>query len=569
MITSRLRPGRTAANLAAAMVLASLLIPSAEASEAVEPAAVPDYPAVGPVFPLGDGSAPRSGVTSLSPGVTYRVYSQGTAARDGWAVWVRFPDGQEMTTVAATAAAYAQDLRDAGFPAEAVPLDSPATTDTYAMTLYGVHVGPYGTAAEAANTRTRLKEAGHPSTRTFFTAETNPDSRGPWQIRVVTVAPGAQVDVRTEHGTDVSTSQTVKQMANASGALAAVNGTEFDIASPNNADFMGYEGVPQGLYVRNNVLLGAPNNGRTALLLKAAGGGHRITETTSRTWASVPGKGERDVDGVNRVAGQILGCGGVGGDFRESANGPQPWTAPVRNGTCYDPDEIVVFRPEWGASTPEPAPKWAGTPVTEAVLNGNWEVLSVRNARGPVPAGGRVLQGIGRGGAWLGSLTPGDKVTPRTTITDPEGALVTSPTFSAVAGGTPALLRDGQIMINPAANGMAHASCVLPAPANGCRPSGVLTSRHARTLAGLSADGHLMLVTIDGRNPGYSVGVTLPEAAQVMRWLGASDAVGLGSGGDTTLVVGGSLYNRPWDEWEDTALRERRLSNAVVVVPRS
>ncbi|MER5633310.1 phosphodiester glycosidase family protein [Streptomyces nitrosporeus] len=569
MITSCAPRGRAAAGLAAVLLASSLLAVPAGASAAATRADVPDYPAVDSGFPLGDGTAPRSGVTRLGPGVTYRVYSQGSAADDTWAVWVRFPDGQEMTTVAATATAHAQGLRDAGFPASVMPLDSPATADTYAMTFYGVRVGPYGTAAEAANARTGLKESGYASTRTFFTAETNPGSRGPWQIRVITVAPGAQADVRTEHGADVSGSQTVKQMAAPAGALAAVNGTEFDIASPNNPDFLGYEGVPQGLYVRNNVLLGAPNNGRTALLLNAAGGGHRITETSSRTWVSAPGKGEREIDGLNRVAGQVLGCGGVGGDFRQSADGPTPWTAPLRNGTCYDPDEIVVFRPEWGAVTPGPARKWAGTPVTEAVLNGDWEVLGIRHEPGPVPAGGRVLQGIGRGGAWLATLTPGTKVTPRTTILGPDGASVTSPAFSAVAGGTPALLRDGRIMLNPAANGMAHVSCRLPAPGSGCRPSGVLTARHARTLAGVSAEGHLMLVTIDGRNPLYSVGASLPEAAQVMRWLGARDAVGLGSGGDTTMVVGGSLYNRPWDEWEDTAPRERPMSTAVVVVPRS
>ncbi|XIE81967.1 phosphodiester glycosidase family protein [Streptomyces sp. SBR177] len=116
-------------------------------------------------------------------------------------------------------------------------------------------------------------------------------------------------------------------------------------------------------------------------------------------------------------------------------------------------------------------------------------------------------------------------------------------------GGTPALMRDGQVWLNPAANGMAHVSCVLPAPVTGCPPSGALTSRHPRTLAGISPEGHLMLVTVDGRNPGTSVGATLPEAAQVMQWLGARDAVGLGSGGDTTLMVGNTLYNRPWDHW--------------------
>lgn len=78
-----------------------------------------------------------------------------------------------------------------------------------------------------------------------------------------------------------------------------------------------------------------------------------------------------------------------------------------------------------------------------------------------------------------------------------------------------------------------------------------------------------MLVTIDGRNPGAGVGVTLPEAARVMEWLGARDAVGLGSGGDTTLMVENTLYNRPRDQWSDTASHERAVSNAVVVVPRS
>ncbi|CAM5256429.1 Phosphodiester glycosidase domain-containing protein OS=Streptomyces microflavus OX=1919 GN=G3I39_14390 PE=4 SV=1 [Streptomyces microflavus] len=34
-----------------------------------------------------------------------------------------------------------------------------------------------------------------------------------------------------------------------------------------------------------------------------------------------------------------------------------------------------------------------------------------------------------------------------------------------------------------------------------------------------------------------------------MKWLGAEDAVGMGSGGDTTLVAKDTLYNRPVDDW--------------------
>ncbi|MFJ3904622.1 phosphodiester glycosidase family protein [Streptomyces sp. NPDC090025] len=560
-----LRRRRHAAGLVSALLLAPLLGAPADAAE---PAPVPDYPPLGPAFPLGDGSAPKSGLTQLAPGVTYRVFSQG-AADGSWAVWVRYADGQEMTTSTTTAETRAKELRDAGFPAAAVvPLPSPATADTKAMTLYGVHLTGYPTADAANAARTALNTAGFPSTRTFFTAETDPASKGPWQIRVITVAPGAQVDVRAEHGTDVSGSQTVKQMAAPLGALAAVNGAEFDIDSVNNPGFMGYEGVPQGLYVRDGVLLGAANNGRTALLMNAAGGGHRIAETSTRTWLSVPGKGERDADGINRVTGQVLGCG-TPGDLLETSPGVSaPRPTPLRNAVCHDPDDIVIFRPEWGATTPAPAPRWAGTPMTEVVTDGSWKVVTVRHTPGAVPAGGRVIQGIGTGGAWLDTLVPGDRITPRTTITDAAGASVTSSKLSAVAGGTPALLRDGEIMLNPAANGMAHVSCAKPDPLT-CRPSAALTSRHPRTLAGISPDGHLMLVTIDGRNPAHSVGATLVEAAQVMKWLGARDAVGLGSGGDTTLVVNGSLYNRPWDQWQDTAPRERPMSTAVVVVPRA
>lgn len=84
---------------------------------------------------------------------------------------------------------------------------------------------------------------------------------------------------------------------------------------------------------------------------------------------------------------------------------------------------------------------------------------------------------------------------------------------------------------------------------------------------GRSSSQQLLLVTIDGRDPMLSVGVTLPEAAKVMKWLGATDAVGLGSGGDTTLIANDTLYNRPVDDWGGT-LRERAVSNAVVIIKK-
>ena len=63
-----------------------------------------------------------------------------------------------------------------------------------------------------------------------------------------------------------------------------------------------------------------------------------------------------------------------------------------------------------------------------------------------------------------------------------------------------------------------------------------VAGRHPRTLAGVQEDGTLLLVTVDGRRAGWSAGVTLPEAARVMRALGARDALNLDGGGSTALV---------------------------------
>lgn len=61
--------------------------------------------------------------------------------------------------------------------------------------------------------------------------------------------------------------------------------------------------------------------------------------------------------------------------------------------------------------------------------------------------------------------------------------------------------------------------------------------RHPRTAAGVTQDGRrLVLVVVDGRRPGWSVGMTLPELAAFMLELGVHDAVNLDGGGSSTIV---------------------------------
>ena len=85
--------------------------------------------------------------------------------------------------------------------------------------------------------------------------------------------------------------------------------------------------------------------------------------------------------------------------------------------------------------------------------------------------------------------------------------------------------------------------------------------RSARSAVSQLGDGRILLVAIDGRQPGYSVGMTSFELAQVLVRLGAVTATGLDVGASTTMAFEGNLLNRPSD-----AGRERPVSEGLFVL---
>lgn len=115
-------------------------------------------------------------------------------------------------------------------------------------------------------------------------------------------------------------------------------------------------------------------------------------------------------------------------------------------------------------------------------------------------------------------------------------------------GGHPVLVRD---------------SAVTPA----ARDSGAFAvTRHPRTAVGIAEGGQrLIVVVVDGRQPPWSVGMSLAELAVLMQALGAHDAINLDGGGSTTMVVrdGGDMrvVNRPSDREG-----ERAVGNALAIV---
>ena len=68
--------------------------------------------------------------------------------------------------------------------------------------------------------------------------------------------------------------------------------------------------------------------------------------------------------------------------------------------------------------------------------------------------------------------------------------------------------------------------------------NGGMRDRHPRSAVGISRNGrYLFLMTIDGRQPGYSEGASTGETAEWLRKLGADNALNLDGGGSTALVI--------------------------------
>ena len=91
-------------------------------------------------------------------------------------------------------------------------------------------------------------------------------------------------------------------------------------------------------------------------------------------------------------------------------------------------------------------------------------------------------------------------------------------------------------------------------------------SRHSRTCVGITADGKVVMMVLDGRQQPFSAGGSMEELAQIMLDAGCVTAINLDGGGSTTFVAKqeGSdtpvVVNRPSDGYE------RSVSSSLMVV---
>lgn len=94
--------------------------------------------------------------------------------------------------------------------------------------------------------------------------------------------------------------------------------------------------------------------------------------------------------------------------------------------------------------------------------------------------------------------------------------------------------------------------------------------RHNRTAIGRRPDGTMLLLVADGRAKGEAAGLSIPELARVMRWLGCSEAANLDGGGSSVMYTclhdTDTIVNHPSDNGHFDAQGERRVANAILVV---
>jgi len=218
--------------------------------------------------------------------------------------------------------------------------------------------------------------------------------------------------------------------------------------------------------------------------------------------------------------------------------------APGKNG-------ISLFTSDWGRSTPRVAGSVALvlSPFSAATPNADLTAPVVSVAQnGPVPIapGTAVLVATGITATKLLAEAPvGTAMTLR---------LILQPTWSTVAdaiGGGPILVRNRKPVYR----------------SNEAFTTSQLAPRGPRSAVGQLANGSIVLVTTDGRQPGYSVGMTNFELAQTLIRLGAVSGMALDGGGSATLAFDGTVLSSPSDGRERPVADALLLTYAGVYVP--
>jgi hypothetical protein len=279
-----------------------------------------------------------------------------------------------------------------------------------------------------------------------------------------------------------------------------------------NGTYFAYTGKPLGTLLVDKELVATPIYDRTALI---------ITDDRRAVIDNIL------IDCYFKTAGNV----------RYNING-------VNQGRKSE--AIVLYTPAWGEKT--------GTDNSgvELILSGS-VVKEIRLGNSPIPPDGYVLSLSGPASQFINdNVKAGDKLDVHIKII-PYTSQLTS-VLHMISGG-PRLVKEGVVYVSKQEERF---------------KSDIARGRAARTAVGITKEGKLLLVTVDGlprlkenRNDRSSIGTTLEDLAEMLIGLGAVEAMNLDGGGSTTMWIDGRVVNRPVNGYEQS------VSNAIVVRPRN
>jgi hypothetical protein len=291
----------------------------------------------------------------------------------------------------------------------------------------------------------------------------------------------------------------------AEGAIAGING-----------DYFSWSGVPTGLLLTGAGLVRDPAAFRSSAVFDQAGTLH-VTRLALDGSAVMLGP-------TGAPVGMRVGVNAVNRLQREGGG------------------ETILYTPQFGSRTP-PAP---GTPsLVLAPVDPTVPLIGPVDARviatggqGGISLDGRLVLALGgsRAATLATTARPGDLIHLDLTVPGMPASPATG------VGGGPLLVVEGRPWVAP--EGFAQAQ---------------VTSRTARSAVGQTADGSVLLVSVEDGRSGPSRGVTSAELARLMADLGARTAMGLDSGGSAGISLRGE---RP--ETVGPA-GERSIATALVV----
>jgi len=302
-------------------------------------------------------------------------------------------------------------------------------------------------------------------------------------------------------GTIVGGRARVTQMEKEISAQATTVGINGDLFNESDSH-------PTGIYIEGGVLKHPPATARSSIGVDS-GGAVRVDRVKFfGTWR---GNGQRrPLNGLNQV----------------------PKGA-----------EAVLFTRAWGLATPRiaGAAEIVMQPFPQMIPNTDLAATvtaAATNGGTSIPPDGAVLMAVGTLAPKLQAEAPvGTALATR---------LILQPDWTGVVdalGGGPALVRDRKPVFRSLED----------------FTSDQLTPRAPRAGIGQLADGRVILVAVDGRSRGYSVGMSTFEFAQTMARLGAVRASGVDPGDSVTVAFDGRLLNRPSDPTGERAVKEALL----------